>query len=273
MKNIYNIFIPPKILNNPEQTDQAKLILLFIIFLFFWSPIFSLIYYLIGAREISFAVLIAGCIAIVIPTILKWSESINLAANLMVFDLFVVIIMVAYFTGGQSTFVLMWLVAIPMLVITTTNRFYGFLWSGLVIVVMLFSYILTKYEFSFPHTISPNFFLMTNTLIGIGLICLVLSLSWIFEHQKKIAIKTALTSIDSEKKRAEELDVLNQYLETQKQTLLNTQRELDKKILDLERVNKIMINRELNMIKLKEEINSYLAELGRDPKYKAMKED
>ena len=41
------------------------------------------------------------------------------------------------------------------------------------------------------------------------------------------------------------------------------------KVADLERFNKIMVGRELEMIKLKEQINDLLAEAGKPKKYAA----
>ena len=61
---------------------------------------------------------------------------------------------------------------------------------------------------------------------------------------------------------------LNQQLAAKEQALKATQEKLKTKISDLERFNKIMVGRELEMVKLKEEVNSLLTELGKEIKYK-----
>jgi hypothetical protein len=49
--------------------------------------------------------------------------------------------------------------------------------------------------------------------------------------------------------------------------------ELQKKMYDLERFNKIVVDREIKMIELKQEVNALLDELGRDERYKAVMAD
>ncbi|MBF0364910.1 MAG: cache domain-containing protein [Oligoflexia bacterium] len=70
----------------------------------------------------------------------------------------------------------------------------------------------------------------------------------------ELAQKTAAAVAEVEKQKAQELQILND--------------QLRKSISDLEKVNKIMIGRELEMIKLKQEVNNCLTELGKDTKYK-----
>ncbi len=58
-----------------------------------------------------------------------------------------------------------------------------------------------------------------------------------------------------------------QQLKANEQALQKSEEELRKKVAELERFNKLMVGRELDMIKLKEQINSLLEELGRPGKY------
>jgi transcriptional regulator with GAF, ATPase, and Fis domain len=95
-------------------------------------------------------------------------------------------------------------------------------------------------------------------------------------------------TVAAEKKKAEELEALNQQLraseqqlrtseqqlkganqqlEAKEQALQKSQTELKEKLAEVERFNKAMVGRELTMIKLKEEINSLLEEMGKTKKY------
>ncbi len=77
-------------------------------------------------------------------------------------------------------------------------------------------------------------------------------------------------SLGLKRNRASEqqLKASNQQLAAKEQALKATQEELKTKIADLECFNKIMVGRELEMVKLKEEVNSFLAELGKEIKNK-----
>ena len=60
-----------------------------------------------------------------------------------------------------------------------------------------------------------------------------------------------------------------QQLKANEQALQKSEEELRKKVAELERFNKLMVGRELEMIKLKGQINSLLEELGRPRQYDA----
>ena len=95
-------------------------------------------------------------------------------------------------------------------------------------------------------------------------------------------------TVAAEKKKAEELEALNQQLraseqqlrtseqqlkaanqqlEAKEQALQESQTQLMEKLAEVERFNKMMVGRELTMIKLKEEIKSLLEEMGKPKKY------
>ncbi|MBF0361196.1 MAG: cache domain-containing protein [Oligoflexia bacterium] len=80
----------------------------------------------------------------------------------------------------------------------------------------------------------------------------------------KLAQETAAALAEAERKKSSELESLNQQLTT-------SQDELRSTIMELERFNKIMVGRELDMIKLKEEINNLLELQGKSAKYQIPK--
>jgi hypothetical protein len=85
-----------------------------------------------------------------------------------------------------------------------------------------------------------------------------------------------------EKKKTEELHAANQQLKASEQQLIaanqqlgakeqalrESQEVLKNKMADVERFNKLMVGRELEMVRLKEEVNSLLEKSGEPKKYK-----
>lgn len=67
----------------------------------------------------------------------------------------------------------------------------------------------------------------------------------------------------------QQLHAAIQQLKANEQALQESEEELRKKVAELERFNKLMVGRELEMIKLKGQINSLLEELGRPRQYDA----
>ncbi len=122
-------------------------------------------------------------------------------------------------------------------------------------------------------------------------------LNYIFisKEIEKTKEEFAAAAVDAEKKKAEELRGLNQQLKASEQqlqaanqqlraseqqmktanqqlraieqALQSSHKELTSKMADLERINKLMVGRELVMIKLKKKVNSLLKELGRPAEY------
>ena len=92
-------------------------------------------------------------------------------------------------------------------------------------------------------------------LVGIvGIARDIREIKRLMQKEKELAAAAA-TAAASEKKRAEELD--------------KAYKGLSEKTDNLERFHRVTVGRELDMIKLKEEINSLLAELGMPKKYEA----
>lgn len=86
------------------------------------------------------------------------------------------------------------------------------------------------------------------------------------QNEKELTAK-AEASASREKQKTQELSALNQQLRAKEQALQASHKELSDKVSDLETFNRLMVGRELEMIKLKKEVNSLLKELGRESEY------
>lgn len=81
---------------------------------------------------------------------------------------------------------------------------------------------------------------------------------------------TERVKIENERLAAnQQLHAAIQQLKANEQALQKSEEELRKNVAELERFNKLMVGRELEMVKLKQQINSLLEELGRPKKYNA----
>ncbi|MFC1461980.1 HAMP domain-containing protein [Verrucomicrobiota bacterium] len=65
----------------------------------------------------------------------------------------------------------------------------------------------------------------------------------------------------------QQLRAANQLLKAKEQTLLASQKDLAGKLFELERFNKLMVGREIEMVKLKQEVNALLEAAGQPRKY------
>lgn len=85
---------------------------------------------------------------------------------------------------------------------------------------------------------------------------------------KRREMELLAATAEADKKVSAELRALNQQLAAKEQALHASQEKLEQQISNLERINKLMIGREIDMIKLKERVNTLLQELGREPEHK-----
>ena len=135
-------------------------------------------------------------------------------------------------------------------------------------------------ELNILETLSP--------MISIAIVCNEYLDSSKKAEKKLMELAAAEATAAAEKKKAKELEALNQQLraseqqlraseqqlrasnqqlEAKEQALQKSQTQLMEKLAQVERFNKAMVGRELTMIKLKEEINSLLEEMGKPKKY------
>ena len=119
-------------------------------------------------------------------------------------------------------------------------------------------------------------------MLAVGINMMIDDLEELIENEKELTA-SAEGSAEAEKEKASELlavnqqlraseqqlKAANQQLKAKEQALQSSDEELHNKITDLERFNRLMVGRELQMVELKREVNSLLEKLRQPKKYQA----
>ncbi len=183
---------------SPDAHRRARLVLGFTLALAFWSPVFAVIYAWLDAPALSFAVLLAGAVVLLVPAVMRWTQSIAWAGNLLTLVLYVILVYLSYHTDGIRSPALGWFVAVPMLGTLVMGYRTGAFWlvaSLAALVMMFFSEGPSSSMFA---VIAPHKLRLLELSGILGITVVVFSFTLIYEKLKDQAL-TALLAADHAK--------------------------------------------------------------------------
>lgn len=190
--SIITYFIPDNVKPGESETlRHMKLVITFSLTIIVWGSPFSLVYYyLLKSKEGGISIAIAAGFALCIPFLLKYSRSLAIAANAMVFDLFWILSYATYITGGHGTPPLMWKVAIPMVATCMAGVRWGALWAVICLLEIILWFVTDVTGYHSPYVVAPDQLKLLNVIVLSALLLLVLSLTLIYESIKQQTLET-----------------------------------------------------------------------------------
>ncbi len=185
--------IPPKLREDEDSGWRARLLILISFTGFIWGPVLALFYFFVLATPVAgIALLTAGLCTFLVPFLLRRTGRLPLAANILCFILFSIVIAVTLARGDYPVAGLMWSTAIPVLAILLAGWRSAILWTGLVITKFL---ILGALAASGQHTgtMTTGQKLFVDVVGLIAFLLLLLSMAVIYEQElcRDLAAATA----------------------------------------------------------------------------------
>lgn len=153
---------------------------------------------------------------LLLPYLIKLKVPVLWVGNIYVFVGAVAVTVLTYFSGGMWSAIFPWIISIPVLALLVVNKISGMIWGGMSFLLMVAFGLLAIQGIELP--VEYNHELKTQWFISIlpGLLLIILFISFIFENTQSMALK--------------DLELKNKILESQKQTISDQSRELEKYI-------------------------------------------
>ncbi len=189
---VIEYFVPPALRQADAETKRrANLVVFFAFAVSFWAPVYGAVYaFVLELPVVGFAILLAGVGGAVVPILLRFTGRINLAGNLLTFHLFWILSYAAWYSGGQGSAPLMWMVAVPMVAICMSGTKAGVHWGVAALVELLAFFCFDKLGWGSPHELSVDKARFLNTSVLCGLLTLITTLTLLYEAMKKMAMQT-----------------------------------------------------------------------------------
>jgi signal transduction histidine kinase/ActR/RegA family two-component response regulator len=177
-----------------DTRRRARLVLGFTLALIFWVPIFSAIYWWLGIHELAIGVLVAGVFASGVPAMMRATRSTFWPATILTFDLYSILMLCAWLTGGISSPGIGWLVSVPMVATLLLGFRCGATWLMVTVASIV---VLCRFVDPAPQVIQmiPGHYREFWQLsVIIGIVFVVFSLTLIYEKLKDQALAAVLAA-------------------------------------------------------------------------------
>ncbi|MGI9474459.1 MAG: response regulator [Rubripirellula sp.] len=173
--------LTPSDLTDPSDRRQARRAIIFGAAMFFWTPVFGPLYWLLGSTR--GAIMIACVAAALFASVLSilWTKSAALTGHLIATSVFVCLIGLSAITGGIDSPALWWLPSVPIIALILCGIRGGIVWATLSCVSCVAYLCLDFYQIRIPEDISIESMRLLNALAAMGIILCAFSLTLAFK--------------------------------------------------------------------------------------------
>jgi signal transduction histidine kinase/ActR/RegA family two-component response regulator len=195
-RTIQNWLVPDTLRKDREAFGRTNRVIAFDLALCFFGPIFSTIFWVLGA-PISSAIVDVAMAALMINLVyLRSGGNLQLCGHVVTAVAWFTYTSLACFNGGHHSAPAMWYVTVPVFAIALCGARAGVLWTLASVAAIVTFYAARENGFTFPDeaTVSGKRFLEFSGLLGV-LTCVyfLMSLFKWMEHNAQNAITAALT--------------------------------------------------------------------------------
>ncbi|MGK0290245.1 MAG: methyl-accepting chemotaxis protein [bacterium] len=212
--------IPSEFKSDLNTYLSARLMINFSLAIAFVNFVYIGQFFSLDFAQGAFSSAMCGLVVLSLPFIMKATKSIFLPTHLFGILLCTFLTYITYYTGGFHSIAIYWYGLIPMVIGLLTGSKNGWIWTGIIFIVVAFFIILsTEYNYSFPNIVPKE---KQTADKAIGLIILTSSLailSQVFITSKNKAFR----SFQESKEHAEEI---TKNLESVMQEIASSSKEV-----------------------------------------------
>jgi signal transduction histidine kinase/ActR/RegA family two-component response regulator len=236
LRTIQNWLIPDALRKDGEAFGRANRVIAFDLALCFFGPIFSTIFWVLGAPISSAIVDVAMAALMVNLVYLRSGGNLLVCGHVVTAVAWFTYTSLACFNGGHHSAPAMWYVTVPVFAIALCGTRAGVLWTLASIAAIVTFYAARENGFAFPDeaTVSGKRFLEFSGLLGV-LTCVyfLMSLFKWMEHNAQQAITAALAKAQAaDRAKSEFLANMSHEIRTPMTAILGFADYLDDSTLD-----------------------------------------
>jgi PAS domain S-box-containing protein len=175
-------FIPSSVRKGDvDLFRRARLTVTFVWTLIILANIYAAIFFLMNSPIGTATLAIGGCIGFALLGLMRRTGSSFLTINLLNLNFFVVLTVLACRYGGQSSFVLAWYAAVPVVALSTAGRRSAVSWLTVTILSLAVFHAFDISGYSFPNDLTHSNYKLLSLFAWLGLTVLLLGLTFLYE--------------------------------------------------------------------------------------------
>ena len=181
-----DFMVPGSLKDNPDTLQKARLLILISFTGFIWGPVFAPIHYFIGRTpSASMALLVAGLSTILVPFLLRATESLTLATNALCGILLCIVIEVTVVRGGYPVSALIWSCAIPLLALLIIGRKAAVIWGLTISALLVGLGLFTLWGPGFQVRMTESQMLIIDMAGVTAYLMAVVTIMWLYDEERR----------------------------------------------------------------------------------------